>query len=228
MKIAILLCGQARYFRQGYESIRAHILNAYQPDVYIHTWASPTHTFEAAPWNKLGAITITDSDIREYIALYNPVRCKVDLALEHLDPVPDLSRTSAPQTRYNFTSYATSLKRCFALVDKPYDAFIILRSDAVIINFPRPSHTHIQVWDRLKPRQDVLDVIVCSVPAKYIGTYVSLVDWLDAYYEMGYVYNYEELYHAHFKERGLYEVTEKLPKSRFEWGYIRGSRIERM
>ena len=176
----------------------------------------------------VGPIRITKDDIADYIGLYSPLQYRVDPTLPPIPPHDDLSRTSAPQTRYNFTSYATSLKRCYELVEKPYDAFIILRSDAIPILMPDPSPTHILVWDRLPSRKNVLDVIVCSVPARYIETYVSLVDYLDIYYHMGYVFNYEELMHAHFHERGLYDAVLRLPKHNFEWQYIRGNTIEKM
>jgi hypothetical protein len=226
MRVAVLLCGQARYFREGYESIRTHILNVYHPDVYIHTWSS-TKPFEAAPWNKLGPLTISDADIQEYIALYAPIRWKVDPALQPLDPA-DPARTSAPQTRTNFTSYATSLKRCHALVESSYDAFIILRCDAILFRMPHPSTTRILVWDRLGYRGNVLDTHVCSVPSDSIRDVVSLVDNLEAYYDAGYVFNYEELFHAHFTEQDLYSVTDRLSRDKLEWGYWRGSRVERM
>ena len=226
MRVAVLLCGQARYFREGYENIRKHILAVYHPDVYIHTWSSRDNTFEAAPWNNLGPIQITDRDIEEYIRLYAPVRSQVDPALPPIDPAP--TRTSAPQTRTNFMSYATSLQRCYGLVDRPYDVFFILRCDAIPVVIPPLSMTHILVWDRLAPRTDVLDVIVCSVPARYMGTYASLVHYLDTYYAMGYHFNYEELYHAHFLEQRLYDAVRRLPRSEFEWQYIRGTKIERM
>lgn len=227
MKIGVLLCGQARYFRETYDSIRKQILEVYHPDLYIHTWSSTDDTFEAAPWNKLGPIRITKEDIAEYIRLYNPIKYQVDQSISALEPA-DPGRTSAPQTRTNFTSYATSLKRCYSLVDKPYDAFIVLRSDAIPVVFPPPSQTHILVWDRLAPRNDVLDVIVCSVPSRYMDVYASLVEFLDTYYRKGYSFNYEELYHAHFTEQGLYSVTLRLPKVKFEWQYVRGTSIEKM
>jgi len=36
MNIALLICGQARFFKDGYKSIKESIINKYNPDIYIH------------------------------------------------------------------------------------------------------------------------------------------------------------------------------------------------
>jgi hypothetical protein len=231
MKTAILLCGQARYARRGYESIKKHILDIYTPDVYIHTWKSDTGTFEAAPWNNLGPIQITESDIQEYIELYNPVKFQIDTELDKKIPLQiDPLRTSHPNTGYNFYSYLVSLRRCYELVENPnqYDTFIVLRSDIKVIAFPRPSKDKILIWNRLPGRRDVIDVFVCCVPTQYIDTYTQLVYKTQEYHDMGYYFNYEELYHAHFVEQNLYSVSTMLSRVEFEWAYYRGDRIEFM
>lgn len=228
MRVALLLCGQARWFRQGYPSIRTHILDVYHPDVYIHTWSSPTDTFESAPWNKLGTLRISAEDIAEYIRLYAPKRSRVDPVLTEIPLRPVYERTSAPETRVNYYSYLVSLKRCADLVTEPYDMVIIARSDIHIYAFPRLQTGWIHIWDRLPTRVDVLEAMVCVVPGFRLPLFTSLVDRLDTYYDKGYAMNYEEMTHAHFQEQDLYRHTLRLSHHQFEWGYIRGTRIERM
>lgn len=228
MKIAVLLCGQARFFRKGYPSIQEHILNVYNPDIYIHTWTSPTNTFSAAPWNNLGTLTITPTDLEEYIQLYKPVRYKIEETLENIPLRRSYERTSSPQTRYNYYCYLYSLRECFKLVEISYDMFIVLRSDVVIYRMPtlRPSFFHI--WNRFPARKDVLEAMVCAVPGNKIEIFVSLIDKLETYYDSGYAFNYEEMTHAHFTECKLYQQTLLFSKNAFEWGYIRNFRIQRM
>lgn len=228
MKVAVLLCGQARFFREGYESIRKHILDVYDPDVYIHTWRSKTNTFEAAPWNRLGSITITDNDIREYIRLYRPKRWRIDNTLTNVPLRGSYSRTSSPQTPYNYYSYLYSLRACHELVQTSYDIFIILRSDVKLFRMPTLIPHKIHIWDRLPNRDNVLEAMVCAVPCEYIDTFTRLVFKLEEYYDKGYYFNYEEMTHAHFQETELYTHTLRLPASEMEWGYHRGNRIERM
>ena len=43
-----------------------------------------------------------------------------------------------------------------------------------------------------------------------------------------YIFNYEELMHAHFKEEKLYENTILVDRKNFEWGYFRKNKIERL
>lgn len=228
MKIAVLLCGQARFFRQGYPSIREHILNVYKPDIYIHTWTSPTSTFSAAPWNNLGNLTITSDDLDEYIQLYNPVRYKIDETLVDVPLRKSYERTSSPQTRYNYYCYLYSLRECLKLVEAEYDMFIVLRSDVVIYRIPRLQPSFLHIWNRLPARKDVLEAMVCAVPGCKIHLFVSLIDKLELYYDKGYAFNYEEMTHAHFAECNLYPQTLLFGRNAFEWGYIRNSRIERM
>jgi hypothetical protein len=228
MRVALLLCGQARWFRDGYPSIRAHVLDVYQPDVYIHTWSSPTDTFTAAPWNKLGILRISTEDIAEYIRLYAPKRSRVDPVLSDIPLRPVYARTSAPDTRTNYYSYLISLKRCAELVTEPYDMVIIARSDIHLYAFPRLQEGWIHVWDRLPTRPNVLEAMVCAVPGPRLSLFVSLPDHLEAYYDKGYDMNYEEMTHAHFQEQNLYPMTLRLSHDQFEWGYFRGTRIERM
>lgn len=232
-KVAVLLCGQARFFHECYNNIKSNILDVYLPDVYIHTWKYENNQTTSAPWNNLGIIYITDDDICNYIELYKPKRHKVEKALEDKDLNllrQEYKHTSSPKTKYNYYSYLYSLNECLKLVDtiKDYDTFIILRSDVIIYNFPTPDTKYIQLWNRLADRTDVLEAMVYTVPRDYINTFVSLVNKLDEYYDKGYYFNYEEMTHAHFKETNLYSVTKLLSKHQFEWGYFRKTHIERM
>lgn len=228
MKVAVLLCGQARFFRQGFESIRKHVLDVYNPDIYIHTWKSETNTFEAAPWNHLGQLMITDNDLREYIQLYSPKRWRIDYVLKNIPLRESYTRTSSPETRYNYYSYLYSLRSCYELVQEQYDMFLILRSDVILFRMPTLIPNKIHIWDRLPQRKNVLEAMVCVVPQEYIDVFTRLIFKLEEYYDKGYDFNYEEMTHAHFQESGFYSYTLRLPTSAMEWGYYRGNRIERM
>jgi hypothetical protein len=50
---------------------------------------------------------------------------------------------------------------------------------------------------------------------------MKFVDNLDIYYEKGYLMNWEQLTHAHFKENDLYKNTIKFDKSFFFFLIIR-------
>jgi len=233
-KICLMLCGQARYYERGYQSIKENILDVYRPDVYIHTWNHPTEIVKSAPWNR-ETLRITRACVDEYIKMYSPTKYKIQEELTHteIDNVlgeQTYSRTSSPDTKYNFYSYLFSLKECYNLIETPeiYDAFIILRSDTEIYKFPKPSITHINLWDRLYPRDNVIDMFWCSIPKNYIEKYTSLKDELNNYYQKGYDYNYEEMFYAHLKETGLLAISNRFQRVEFEVGIHRTNKIERL
>lgn len=229
MKVALLLCGQSRFFRSAYHSIKKNIIDKYNPDIYIHTWKYKNNYTYSAPWNNLGKIYIDDNYIKEYIKLYNPVNFMVE---EELDSVPldiDIERTSSKYTPYNFYSYLYSLNKCYNLIEnnnKSEYIYIILRSDVYIINFPTLNPEYIQIFNKFTDRDNVIETMIVTIPYKFMDIYVDFVNKLNDYYNKGYYFNYEEMTHAHFKENNLYEYTQKKDRNEFSWGYFRGNKIE--
>jgi len=226
MNIALLICGQARYYKDGYKSIKENIIDKYNPDIYIHTWKYKNNYAYSAPWNNLGKIKIDDNDINDYIKLYNPKKYKIENSLEKIPLTKDYERTSSKYTKYNY--YLYSLNECYNLIENKldYDIYIIVRSDVIIYNFPKPNLEYIQIYNRSPNKEEVIDTMIITIPCKYIDIYVDLVNKIDIYYDKGYTLNYEEMTHAHFKENNLYDYTIKLDKIYFNWGYFRDNRIE--
>lgn len=83
MKIALCLSGHLRAFEQTYSSFKTHILNIYNPDIFIHTW------------DKLGFScayksdrTLNNTNSKESIVkkLYNPKKMIIEDSnfIEHL------------------------------------------------------------------------------------------------------------------------------------------------
>jgi hypothetical protein len=228
MKIALLLCGQARYFKDGYKSIKENIIDKYNPDIFIHTWRYKNKYAYSAPWNNLGKIKIDLDDINEYIELYKPKKYMIENSLETIPLTKDYIKTSSKYTKYNFYSYLYSLNKCYNLIENKsdYNIYIIVRSDVIIYNFPEPNLDYIQIWNRFPYREEVIDTMIVNIPYKFIDIYIDLINNLDIYYEKGYSFNYEEMMHAHFKENNLYNNTLKLNETIFKWGYFRNNTIE--
>lgn len=233
MKIALLICGQARFFREGNETIK-NIVDTYKPDIFIHTWKSKDNTFESAQRLQ---INISENDLAEYISLYNPKKYEIEEQLtdEFIDSRLqrlEYPRTSHPRTKYNFFSYLYSLEKSFKLVEKQeqYDLFIVLRSDAYIHAFPDLNQldtSKIMIYDRLWHRSDVIDTIVSMIPREYISIYTEFVNHLDDYYSKGYYFNYEEMMLAHIKESDLLDRLLRLKGDQFCFGVWRSpDRIE--
>jgi len=230
MNIALLICGQSRFFKGGYKSIKENIIDIYNPDIYIHTWKYKNNYAYSAPWNNLDKIKIDENDISEYINLYKPKKYKIENSLENIPLKNNYERTSSKYTKYNYYSYLYSLNQCYHLIENKsdYNIYIIIRSDVMIYNFPKPNLEYIQLWNRFPDRDEVLDAMIINIPSKFMNIYLDIINNLDIYYQKGYVFNYEELTHAHFKEQNLYINTLKLNKEDFEWGLFRNNIIESM
>jgi hypothetical protein len=230
MKIALLICGQSRFFKKGYESIKEKIIDQYNPDIYIHTWKYKNNYAYSSQWNNLGKIKIDENDINEYIELYKPIKYKIENSLDSIPLTRNYEKTSSKYTKYNFYSYLYSLNQCYNLIEnkQDYNIYIIIRSDVMIYNFPKPNLEYIQFWNRLPDRDEVIDTVMVNIPNKFIDIYLDIINNLDIYYDKGYAFNYEELMHAHFYEQQLYKYTLKLNRDEFEWGLFRNEHIENM
>jgi hypothetical protein len=234
---ALFIVGQARYFEKGYHTIKKFIIDQYNPDIFIHTWSYKENKTNAAPWNNLGDIIITQEHLENYINLYNPMYYEIENSLDS-DSLPirkSYEKTSHANTRYNFYSYLYSLNKCYELSEKSYkkyDFYIIVRSDVLIFNFPKKNTWDINkfmIWNRYTPDVGgLLDTMICTVPRKYIKDYCNFYKRVDEYYDKGYKFNYEELTYAHFMENNFYKDSLIFDRNNFEWGYFRNERIERM
>jgi hypothetical protein len=235
MNFALLIVGQARYFDKGYESIKKNIIDVYNPDIFIHTWKYENNIAHAAPWNNLGDIVITDKHIYNYINLYKPCYFEIEKSLNSdLLPIEKTyTRTSHPNTRYNFYSYLYSLNKCYQLskkTGKTYDYYIIVRSDVLIRYFPKINDirpNYFILWNRFHmKKEEALDTMICFVPFSYINDYANFYLRLDEYYNKGYLFNYEQLMYAHFFENNFLKNTIMLDNNKFSWGYFRNNNIE--
>ena len=239
MKAALLICGQARYYNQAYPSIKTHIIDRYNPDIYIHTWkyknnyAYTTQAFYGIDNSECDTpykISITENNICEYINLYNPLKHKVEYALTETPYNKIYEFTSGKYTKYNYYSYIYSLNECYKLIENKfdYDVYIIIRSDLTILKFPELDDEHIIFPNRFPDRINVVDPMIATIPAKFMNRYTDILDKLDIYYDKGYHMNYEEMTYAHLKESDLYDHVKFLNKNDLQWGIIRKNSIEYM
>lgn len=80
MKVAVCFSGQIRFYHKSFDLVKKHLLDIYNPDVFIHTWYSPSYEnkeFEKTQC-KVSQGTYKIQDIQNCIQLYNPISILIE------------------------------------------------------------------------------------------------------------------------------------------------------
>ena len=76
MKVALLLTGHMRCWQQVFPNTKQHLLDKYNPDIFIHTWDSEAY------WDPHSQKGVTEGgpklDVEAIRETYNPVHMVVD------------------------------------------------------------------------------------------------------------------------------------------------------
>lgn len=222
-KIAILLFGQARFYKNNKSIL--DIKSQYDCDVFIHTWERDDETFESRPNNKIPPFRITKNDIIDYIKIYNPKKYLIEKELEKsfIDSKftkSDFSKTKGlcTSTKYNLYSYLYSLNKCVGLIDNiyDYDFLIPTRSDMVNLKIPNLNNLskdkmYIPIIknheDRGYMNSDYVDLSFSIIPSDLINKHCDLLNKIEFYYDKGYSFGWEEMFYANLIENSLINST---------------------
>jgi hypothetical protein len=217
MRVAILIPGQYRFFRENLTILS--LKNYYKADIYIHTWDLPEKKSYLSPYCELMGVYDQDpADFEEYINFFNPKKFSTDkeLSEEFIHQYileRDTSQRETKGMKYNIFRYYFSLKKCFELArDDNYDVYIITRSDMLIIRMPILSKEYI-ISSMIHNHNELiesyyLDNMLISVPGKFMERYLEIIEKLDFYYDRGYSYNFDHLMFAHLYESKLINDTK--------------------
>ena len=126
MKIAICISGQARNFKQSYESLKTHLLDKYDCDIYFHTWK--LINFESTNFGFGNTrYSLTDNNYKDLIQLYKPKNYIIEKPI-----VFDASEYKCPiwrQPLNNTLSMFYSIYKSIQLIEETYDYIIRTRFD---------------------------------------------------------------------------------------------------
>lgn len=195
MKIAILISGQPRNYREGFEEIKKAYLDKYDCDVYIHTWEGGN--FEATQFfadRPKQVYKYGETYLSELLELYKPKAYKFEnpIIFDDKGIVDSMWR----QPLQNSKSMWYSVKQSYDLVDGEYDCYIRTRFDlryedsTLDLNSLDLSKLHMWNWDtdqRVKHR-GYYDVFAMGNKTN-IGIYSSL------YTKMNWYLQYDEDYY---------------------------------
>ena len=234
MKIALVFSGQPRFINSlAYQSIKYHILNNYDCDVYAHFWFSSNKNklYETAPWNNSGNIQLPENSITEFIELYKPLKIIYEEPYADSELVTRLyERVNHPKLPYNTRSMYISHKKAYSLVDNPdkYDFIIRIRSDDMIFIFPDlntldTSKNYVFLQDESRGIINDAFAIMNNKHAKYI---FNGIDILDILYDNGILFNNEELFRGIFEYYNIFNDTVLYNNDKLKLGFIRTDKID--
>ena len=134
MKIAILMSGLVRDFKEASKSFRYAFQN-HNYDVYMHTWQLSERSLNTTSKLNGHALNKVEPNVREIQQAFNPLKIQIDEQV--LSEIPHLRNEfkhrhdylgiAAPLCKYE------SMRRCFDLIENPaqYDCFFITRPDVI-------------------------------------------------------------------------------------------------
>ena len=144
MKVALLLTGHMRCWDQVFPNTKQHIIDKYNPDIFIDTWDSEAY------WDPHSEKGITEGgpklDVHNIQRLYNPVNMNVEKYEEYEDNFA--TRAKEFETFYHVPKNQISMwykvgrgmlavEQHMMLTGKTYDVIIRMRPD-LVFNEPLP------------------------------------------------------------------------------------------
>lgn len=199
MKIAILISGQPRNYKQGYLELKNAYLDRYDCDIVFHAWDSPAQTatqfFSDRPVN---TYTFEDGWQDELLELYKPVNHKFEepIIFDNKNIVDPIWR----QPLQNSKAMWYSVQQAFLLTSQGYDGYIRtrfdLRYEPSTMDISALDLNKINVWDwdtdsRVKHR-GFYDVFA-------VGSYDSIGIYSHVFSKMDWYLNFDENYKRHLQ-----------------------------
>lgn len=186
MKVAILLSGQPRNYKEGYLELKKSYLDRYDCDVYLHTWTGKkfeaTQFFADRPKN---VYEYDDNYLSEIQELYKPKSFKFEspIIFDNKGIVDPMWR----QPLQNCKSMWYSISKTYDLIEKDYDLYIRsrydLRFEQATLNLENLDMNKLHVWnwdtdERVKNRgyYDVFAIGNKTNMGIYSSVY-SKIDW---------------------------------------------------
>lgn len=198
MKVALLLSGQPRSFEKGYEYHKKNLLDHYNVDVFMHTWADvPQKIQHGLQYLYGGHLTTTSFD-------------------QHSQAIVDNQFTNIPNSQFparNTYAMFNSMYRAFELMRYnytqwalEYDVIVRSRYDyALNVKLPLDQTEVGKVYvpnDRMTLQHDFCaDMFAFGTP-KVMETYMTTFKYLEFYHNEGTTMIGEDMLARQLKEYG--------------------------
>ena len=227
-KIALVFTGQPRFVNsKSYESIKKHLLDKYNCDIYAHFWKSHSKGYANADDISFNKDIIVEN-VELFKQLYKPIEILFEEPLNEADVIKraydNTFNITAP---YKIISFMTSNKKAFSLIKdiNQYKFIIRLRTDLFIGDMP--DLTTISKDNILMPLSDGYNEKYkyydnfLIFPPKYAAYYMNGIDILDELYDSGTIMNTEEILHSIFIKYDILQYCLDIPTEQFNTGIVR-------
>jgi len=159
MKIAVLLFGHLRTYKQCYESLRQNLIDLYDCDVFMHTWDSLDHNTKTWHSYKVeGNISSLEDLEKELYDLYKLKNLKIEKQI--VQDEGEILCQGNPISLFGMHSMLYSMKEANVLREKyqkthniRYDLVVIVRPDIKLLkplifeNYENPQHTSFDMFN---------------------------------------------------------------------------------
>lgn len=194
LKVALMLSGQPRSYKAGFEYHKKNLLNKFDVDVYMHTWPSVSNEIKGDLVDLYGG-SIKTSEIET----------DERFVTERFTRIPNYQFPAINTFRMFYSLYQS-----YAMIRTPeiYDVIIRSRYDFALNMFPPLHETRVNTIyvpsDRMTPEHDFCaDMFAWGTPQvmkKYSSVYYNL-EYL--YDRLGTMFIGEDLLSAHLKANDL-------------------------
>lgn len=224
MKIALCFYGQPRQLHEGYKSIKKHILDVYDTDVFYHVWDTEEEKYSTSEFNPY-TIRTTLKDIGEVERLYKPKAFKVEMSrVFPVNKEQDIYINSTFAHRKNASNTLSQLysrnQVCNVFKDycdrtgTTYDLVIHTRFDIKIIGLPTELDSSMIYTTTIELKNMTSDQLFIFSPTNFIKIFGDIVEKTNRYAEFGYPnnpwestlqYHPEQLMSASIFDENLFE-----------------------
>jgi hypothetical protein len=129
MKIALILTGYSRTYKECYENTKKFILDAHDVDVYLSTWNKTQSSFLQPQINSF--------DVNDLIRTYNPVKYRIeDYDSYYGNRFPSIDIESNPRPDDIFKTNARAIEHGSKWVERLRDQWYIVKKGWELIDDP--------------------------------------------------------------------------------------------
>jgi len=172
MKVAILICGLARSYKETFSSFK-HAFSNYDYDAYMHTWTLGPNSLKAK--SNTGPVLDSIVPTREDL-----IKCfnlkKLVIEEQDIRDIPAILVDSQENHPNIPICFHESIKRCLRTVEGEYDVYLVIRPDLFFydkIDLVMPLHgrLYIPYINNLYEGKDILR----KERSRYPGSYFDMM-----------------------------------------------------
>jgi hypothetical protein len=157
MKVAILICGLARSYKETFSSFK-HAFSDHDYDAYMHTWILGPNSLKSRT-NAGEALDSIQPEREDLIRCFNLK--KLTIEEQDIREIPSIPPEMQGNTESNAICFHESIKRCLKTVEGEYDIYLVVRPDLfyydkIHLMRPEPGKIYVPYINNLYEGKDII------------------------------------------------------------------------